>query len=66
MLMLNEVLWGGGGWGGGGGGDGEKWIGGGKKWTGPFLPPGEETDLGKNRSVTPGYSSTGHTCDFFF
>ena len=26
---------------------------GGKKWTGPFLPPGEETDWGKNRPVTP-------------
>ena len=26
---------------------------GGKKWTSPFLPPGEETDWGKNRPVTP-------------
>ena len=31
---------------------GDKWTRRGKKWTGPVLPPWEETDWGKNRPVT--------------
>ena len=40
--------------GGGGGGEG---VGGGRKRTGSFLSPGEESDRGKNRLVTPGTPS---------